>query len=146
VTGEIAQDFTLTDQNGIKFNLYDNLNRRVLLIFYPKDNTPVCTRQLSDYQSNKKLFDNLDINLAGINIGSIESHSSFAKSCKFDFPILSDPDKNVSSRYKALTLLGNNKRKLILIGTDKRILFEKDILSFRYLSSEKLKGMFEKIS
>jgi len=145
VIGDVAEDFTLIDQNGTRFNLYKKLARNVLLIFYPKDNTPVCTRQLSDYQLNKEVFNNLRIDLVGVNTGSAESHNFFAKSCKVDFPILSDPDKNVSRKYKALNIFGSNRRKLILIGTDKKILFEKDILSFTYFSSQKLKAIFRKL-
>jgi thioredoxin-dependent peroxiredoxin len=146
VIGDIAQDFTLKDQNGNLFSLYNSLNSKILLIFYPKDNTPVCTRQLTDYQINKRVFDNLGINLIGINTGSVESHNSFTKSCYLDFPVLSDPSKEVSSKYKALNFFGGNKRKLVLIGIDKKILFEKDVLSFTYLSSGKLKEIFKRIS
>jgi len=146
VIGDIAEDFVLEDQNRNTFRLYDNLNRKILLIFYPKDNTPVCTRQLSDYQLNKRLFDTIGINLVGINTGSVESHNSFTGFCKVDFPVLSDPLKEVSRKYKALNLFGINKRKLVLIGRDKKILFEKNVLSFTYVSSNKLKEIFERIS
>jgi peroxiredoxin Q/BCP len=146
VVGDIAEDFVLEDQNGNTFRLYDNLNRKILLIFYPKDNTPVCTRQLSDYSINREIFNNLGINLVGINTASVESHNSFAKSCKVDFPVLSDPHREVSRKYKALNFFGSNKRKLVLIGMDKKILFEKVVLSFTYLSSRRLKEVFEKVS
>ncbi len=146
MVGEIVEDFVLEDQNGNTFSLYNNLNCKILLIFYPKDDTPVCTRQLSDYSINREIFNNLEINIVGINTGSVESHNSFARSCKLDFPVLSDPHKEVSQRYKALNIFGINKRKLVLIGVDKKILFEKDFLSFTYLSSHKLKGIFEEIS
>ncbi len=144
--GDIAGDFVLEDQNRNFFRLYDNLNRKILLVFYPKDNTPVCTRQLSDYQLNKGLFETIGINLVGINTGSVESHNSFTGLCKVDFPVLSDPHKKVSRKYKALNLFGINKRKLVLIGTDKKILFEKNVLSFTYVSSKSLKEIFERIS
>ena len=144
--GDIAENFTLEDQNGNLFRLYDNLNQKILLIFYPKDYTPVCTKQLTDYRINKKIFDDLGINLVGINTGSVESHNSFTESCSLNFPVLSDPLKEVSSKYKALNFFGSNKRKLVLIGTDKKILFEKDILSFLYLSSGKLGDIFKRIS
>ena len=146
MVGDIAPDFTLKDQNGNLFRLYDSLNRKTLLIFYPKDYTPVCTNQLTDYQINKKVFDDLGINLIGINTGSVESHNSFTKSCNLGFPVLSDPLKKVSSKYKALNFFGGNKRKLVLIGTDKKIVFEKDVLSITYPSSRKLSRIFKGIS
>ena len=144
--GDIAEDFTLKDQNGNLFRLYDNLFQKILLIFYPKDDTPVCTRQLSDYSINKEIFDNLGVTLVGINTASVESHKSFAGSCKVDFPVLSDSRKEVSRKYRALNLFGINKRKLVLIGIDKRILFEKAVLSSTYLSSRRLKEIFEQFS
>jgi peroxiredoxin Q/BCP len=49
MVGDIARDFTLNDQSGLAFNLYSNLSRKLLLVFYPKDNTPVCSKQLTDY-------------------------------------------------------------------------------------------------
>ena len=144
--GDIAEDFTLEDQDGNLFRLYDNLNHKILLVFYPKDYTPVCTKQLTDYRINKRIFDDLGINLVGINTGSVKSHNSFAESCSLNFPVLSDPLKEISNKYKALTFFGGNKRKLVLIGTNKKILFEKDVLSFLYLSSGKLRDIFKGIS
>ena len=144
--GDIAEDFTLEDQDGNLFRLYDNLNHKILLIFYPKDYTPVCTKQLTDYRINKKIFDDLGINLVGINTGSVESHNSFTESCSLNFPVLSDPLKEVSSKYKALNFFGSNKLEAILGLRCIFILFEKDVLSFLYLSSGKLRDIFKGIS
>jgi peroxiredoxin Q/BCP len=56
-TGDIAPNFKLKDQNGNDFELYENLNKKVLLIFYPKDETPVCSTQLAEYNNNRHEFD-----------------------------------------------------------------------------------------
>ena len=57
MVGNIVENFILKDQNGNDFNLYENLYRIILLVFYPKDNSPVCTRQLTNYNLNKAEFE-----------------------------------------------------------------------------------------
>jgi peroxiredoxin Q/BCP len=54
--GDVVENFVLNDQYGKKFNLYDNLTNKVLLIFYPKDNSPVCSMQMNDYTKNLQIF------------------------------------------------------------------------------------------
>jgi thioredoxin-dependent peroxiredoxin len=142
VIGDIAEDFTLKDQSGKSFNLYDNLSKKILLIFYPKDDSLVCTKQLSNYQKDKNEFLNLGIILVGINADSEESHLNFTNKCNLDFPILTDPNKEVCRKYKAVDLFGKIKRKLVLVSENRKILFEDEVLSFRYRTSGKLKVLF----
>ena len=137
---EIAENFTLKDQFGNDFNLYEKLTKKILLIFYPKDNTPVCTKQLSDYQTNKNEFDSLGIILVGINADSKEMHLNFAEKCSLNFQILTDPEKEVCKKYNAVTLFGGIKRKLVLIGTNRKILFEDEVLPVKYRTTDQLKA------
>ena len=74
----------------------------------------------------------------GINIAGVSEHKSYCEQKGFKFPLLSDLDKTVSSRFDALNLLGQNKRKLVLIGTDKKVLYEKTVLSFLYMNSDQI--------
>ena len=143
MTGEFVENFTLKDQNGNDFNLYDNLDKKVLLVFYPKDNSPVCSKQLVNYSTNKKKFDEYGIKAAGVNTESAQSHISFCNSLGIDMPLLIDENKIVSRRFDALNILGINKRKLVLIGTDKKILFEKSSLPVFYFNSEKIIEMLK---
>lgn len=143
--GEQAEDFTLKDQYGNSFNLYDNLNRKILLVFYPKDKTPVCTRQLTDYQRNKNHFEKLGIRLVGISADSEESHSDFANKCSFNFPLLADIDKEICKKYKALNILGKVKRKLVLVSENRKILFKNEVISFRYKSFDSLKTLLKNL-
>lgn len=105
------------------------------MFFYPKDNTLVCSMQMTDYNLNHEEYNNYKIQLIGINTGSVLEHNTFCSNHGFKFPILSDNNKNVSEQFKALNIFGHNKRKLVLIGTDKRILFEKTVFSIFYLDS-----------
>lgn len=145
MVGTIAEDFTLNDQNGKAFNLYSNLSRKILLVFYPKDNTPVCTKQLTDYELNKNLFDKLDISVVAISTGSEKSHFDFANKCNLDFPLLVDDGKKVSKKYNAVNLLGGIRRKLVLISENRKILYENEIMPIKYLTSNQLITLFENI-
>ncbi len=144
MVGQIAENFRLKDESGRSFDLYENLDTRVLLVFYPKDNSPVCTRQLSDYTVNKGKFSAYHIKVVGINPDSAEQHQKFCGKAGLDFPLLADENKSVSRKFDALNMFGGTRRKLVLIGTDKKILFEKNIFPLFYLNAgqiiEALKG------
>ena len=135
MVGDIVENFTLKDQDGNDFNLYKNLDKNILLVFYPKDNTPVCNAQLSDYNLNQETFEQHNIRIIGINAAEVSEHKSYCDHKGFSFSILSDSDKAVSTHYDALNLFEQNKRKLVLIGTDKKIIYEKSGFSFLYLNS-----------
>lgn len=145
MVGDLADNFTLKDQFGKSFNLYDNLTKKILLIFYPKDNSPVCTKQLSDYQLNINEFLKSGIKLVGINAGTEKSHLDFANKCSFGFPVLSDLNKTVCTNFKAINLFGGIKRKLVLVGENKMILFEDEVWSYRYRASQKLIALLENL-
>ena len=136
--GDTVENFVLKDQYNIDFDLYTNLDRDILLVFYPKDNTPVCTKQLVDYSLNQKELDNYGIKIVGVNIDPVDSHNEFCQNNKIDFPVLSDPDKIVSTRFDALNVLGQNKRKLVLIGKDKKIKFERSTLPIFFVDTRQL--------
>jgi peroxiredoxin len=135
VVGDIARNFSLKDQYGNEFELYKNLDKRILLVFYPKDDSPVCTKQLTNYEQYLTDFEKNNIKVVGINTAASDSHYSFCNKLGLKFPVLSDISKQISINYKALNLLGINKRKLVLIDTNRRIVFEKVILPFYYLKA-----------
>ena len=138
MVGEIAPDFTLKDQDGNEFNLYKELTSKIMLVFYPKDDSPVCTKQLNNYQQNLWKFNNAGIKIIGINIDSENSHKYFGNKCKLDFPLLVDTGKSVSKKFDALNFVGINKRKIVIIDTDKRIIFEKVNFPFNFIRSEEI--------
>lgn len=133
--GERVENFILMDQHNNEFNLFENLDKDILLVFYPKDNTPVCTKQLVDYSLNQAELENYGIKIVGINIDPVDFHSSFCANNKIDFPILSDPEKIVSKRFKAISLFGQNKRKLVLINKDRIIKFEHSTMSLFFVDT-----------
>lgn len=141
--GDTVENFILKDQDGKDFNLYNNLDKNVLLVFYPKDNSPVCSVQLTNYFESKKTFEDYNIRAVGINTASAESHASFCNSLGIQMTMLCDEKKEISKRFNALNFLGINKRKLVLIGTDKKILFEKSSLSVIYFKTDKIIDMLK---
>lgn len=136
--GDLVSNFVLKDENGNNFELYKNLDKQVLLAFYPKDDTPVCTTQLNDYNQNLDDFIKHGVKVVGISTDSVESHSNFCSKLKLNFPLLADLDKTVSKQFDAVNFLGINKRLLVLIGTDKRVLWTEATLSFTYIKTEEI--------
>lgn len=135
-----APDFTLNDQHDIPFNLFDKLksNKYVLLIFYPGDFTPVCTKQLVDYNNHRVKLDELGILPAAINVGSVDSHCRYAESYDLNIPLLSDQKKLVSTKYEALNFSGGNKRKVVLIDNNRKIIYEHTVFPLFYQKIEKI--------
>ena len=134
----IAENFILKDQNGNNFELYKNLDKKILLIFYPKDNSYVCSKQLHNYEQNLQKFEENGIKVIGINADTIESHKSFCEQKALSFPLLADTEKTVSRQFKALNLFSLNKRKLVLINTNKEIVYDRNIFQANYLDTEEI--------
>ncbi len=92
-TGMKAPDFTLTNQHGEEIRLSDFLGRKVVLYFYPKDNTPGCTRQACAFADSYAAFREKDIAVIGVSKDSVASHVKFAEKYSLPFTLLSDPDR-----------------------------------------------------
>ena len=136
--GDVVQNFILKDEKGNDFELYKNLDKKVLLAFYPKDDTLVCSSQLSDYNENINEFKKNNIQVVGISIDSVKSHSNFCNKLKLNFPLLSDTDKTVCKQFNAINLLGIRKRLLVLIGTDKKVLWTDSTLTITYIKTREI--------
>ena len=90
--GDIAPDFTLTDANGRTVSLSDFRGRKVVLYFYPKDNTPGCTRQACAFAGLYGEFQRRGVEVIGVSKDSTASHVRFAQKHGLPFVLLSDPD------------------------------------------------------
>ena len=97
--GDKAPDFTLNDQNGNPVSLADFAGKRVVLYFYPRDNTPGCTRQACAFAGAYQGFKEKDVVVIGVSKDSVASHKKFAE--KFDLPfiLLADPELEVIQAY-----------------------------------------------
>ena len=97
--GMKAPDFTLSDKDGRAVSLSDFLGKRVVLYFYPKDNTPGCTRQACAFAASYREFAERGIEVIGISRDSAASHARFAEKYSLPFTILSDPDLTAIKAY-----------------------------------------------
>ena len=139
---DTAPDFTLTDDNGEPFRLADQAPEKVLLVFYPGDNTPVCTRQLCDYRDGLEAFGDLGVKVVGISHDGAESHRKFREKNDLPFILLTDPDYKVAALYDSKGVLGM-KRSLFLVDQTGliRYLHIESLALFRRKREEVLKAI-----
>ncbi len=97
--GMKAPDFTLSDQNGRNVSLSDFLGKKVVLYFYPKDNTPGCTRQACAFADAYGAFREKGVEVIGISKDSVASHVKFAQKYELPFVLLSDPERIAIEAY-----------------------------------------------
>ena len=116
--GDRAPDFTLKGTGGDEYSLRDFLGKPIVLVFYPGDDTPVCTKQLNAYNDGLDQFRELDAQVVGISAQSVDSHEAFSGKHGFEFPLLADPDKAVAAAYGTLGPLGFPRRSVFVIDRD----------------------------
>ena len=97
--GMKAPDFTLLDKDGNKVSLSDFCGKKVVLYFYPKDNTPGCTRQACAFAGAYDEFQRMGVTVIGISKDSVASHVKFAEKYNLPFVLLSDPDLQAIRAY-----------------------------------------------
>ena len=99
--GTKAPLFTLADQNGSNVSLSDFRGQKVVLYFYPKDNTPGCTKEACSIRDNMPDFSRLNVKILGVSRDSGESHRKFIEKQNLNFTLLSDPEHKVMEEYGA---------------------------------------------
>lgn len=97
--GTKAPDFTLSDQNGNTVQLSNFLGKKVVLYFYPRDNTPGCTRQACAFAQDYEGFRSKDIVVIGVSKDSVASHKKFAEKYELPFILVSDPELQAIQAY-----------------------------------------------
>jgi thioredoxin-dependent peroxiredoxin len=101
--GQSAPDFTLADQAGKPVTLSELQGRWVVLYFYPKDDTPGCTKEACSFRDNLVALQQLNAAVLGVSVDDVESHRDFAEKFELNFPLLADPDHQVCRLYGTLT-------------------------------------------
>lgn len=101
--GDIAPNFVLLDQDGIKRDLsqYLNKDKKILIYFYPKDDTPGCTTEACNFRDNKENLEDIGLYVFGISKDSVISHKKFSQKYNLNFPILSDENLDTIKSYNA---------------------------------------------
>jgi len=128
VEGKAAPAFTLTDQDGKKVALADFAGHDVVLYFYPKDDTPGCTKEACGFRDAWKELVKSKVAVLGVSADGAESHRKFIAKYKLPFPLLSDPDRTVMKKYGAYgekTMYGKKTmgviRSTVWIGPDGKV-------------------------
>lgn len=137
--GDAAPDFRLPSTRG-EIALSERLaDGPVLLVFYPGDDTPVCTRQLCNYRDHLAVFADLGVQVLALNPQSLASHEAFASKHRLPFPLLSDEGGAVCRAYGALNFLGMAKRALVLVGRDGRVAWRRTDLPVFHRSADDIR-------
>ena len=140
--GEQAPDFELPGTDG-PFRLSEHRGERVVLLFYPGDNTPVCTKQFCSYRDRPDDFAALNATVVGISQQDLESHDAFAAKHSLNVPLLADVDKEVAGMYDAAGALGV-KRAVIVIDEDGVVRHRHDHrLGLDFQSVDELKAVLD---
>ena len=126
--GEKAPNFTLTDQQGHTFQLADYIGKKkVVIFFYPKDESPVCTKEACAFRDAYAKYNDANALVIGINNGTVESHKAFATKEHLPFTLLSDPDNKVLNSYgvkeQAFGAMKVSGRETFVIGLDGNVAY-----------------------
>jgi len=141
--GEQAPDFELPGTDG-PFKLSAHLGERVVLLFYPGDNTMVCTKQFCSYRDRADDFAALDATVVGISSQDLDSHEGFAAKHGLNVPLLADVDKSVAKAYGAFSSRLGTKRAVIVIDEEGIVRHRHDhMLGLDYQSVDDLKAALD---
>jgi peroxiredoxin len=116
--GDAAPEFTLPGTGGREYSLSEYRGQPVVLVFYPGDDTPICTKQLNSYNDDLTEFSQMNAQVLAISAQDVASHESFADKHGFDFPLLADTDKAVAGDYGTLGPIGFPRRSIFIIDGD----------------------------
>ena len=120
--GDIAPDFELDGTDG-RFKLSDHRGERVVLLFYPGDFTPVCTKQFCSYAERSDDMAELDATVVGISAQSVDRHEEFRAMHAIPVPLLADEDKKVAKAYGVTQPILGTRRAVVIVDEDGRIAY-----------------------
>lgn len=124
--GSAAPDFTLPDADGTDWRLSEHVGTTVVLLFYPRDNTPVCTRQLCSVRDHWSDYQETGAEVIAISSDSVESHKQFAEKHSLPLRLLSDVGGKVSTQYGMNSWVpGRAARGVVVIDKEGRIAHHK---------------------
>ena len=138
--GEAAPDFELAGTDG-PFKLSDHRGERVVLLFYPGDETMVCTKQFCSYRDRAEDFAALDATVVGISSQGLDSHAAFTAKHSLNVPLLADVDSAVAKAFSAHSARLGTKRSVIVIDEQGIVRDRHDhLLGLDYQSVDELKA------
>ncbi len=113
--GDMAPDFSLPATGESELRLSSYRGRPVVIVFYPGDDSPVCTKQLNSYNDGLNEFEKLDAQVLAISSQDLVSHDAFSEKYGLKFPLLADTDKSVAKSYGVLGPLGFPRRSVFIV-------------------------------
>lgn len=116
--GDVAPDFTLPGTGGKEYALSNYAGQPVVLVFYPGDNTPLCTIQLNAYSSDIARFEDTGAQVLAISPQDVDSHEAFTDVHGFAFPLLADVDRRVGRAYGVLGPVNFYQRSVFVIDAN----------------------------
>lgn len=124
--GKNAPDFVLKDENGKDWRLSENLGKVIVLLFYPGDETPLCTKQLCSVRDNWDKYLATEAEVVGISTDSVESHQKFIKKYNLPLKLLSDEKGEVIRKYGMQSWIpGYSARGVVVINKDGKVVYHK---------------------
>ncbi|MCI0659744.1 MAG: peroxiredoxin [Acidobacteria bacterium] len=142
--GQRAPDIDLPDGDGKRWKLSENRGKAVVLIFYPGDETPVCTKQLCSVRDNWSRYQETGAEVVGINTNSVEKHARFAANHQLPLRLLSDSNGNVVRAYKMKNIFAI-RRGVIVIDREGVIRYRKVVLPIFRPSDEEIITAIKKV-
>ena len=116
--GDNAPDFSLPGTGGVDYSLSQFRGQPVVIVFYPGDDTPVCTKQLNSYNDELDAFNGVGAQVLAISAQDMSSHEAFSERHGFKFPLLADTDKKVADLYGTVGPLGFPRRSVFVVNPE----------------------------
>ncbi|HEX2070317.1 MAG TPA: peroxiredoxin [Thermoleophilaceae bacterium] len=144
--GDPAPDFTLVGTAG-RFTLSAHRGEKVVLLFYPGDDTPVCTRQFCSYRDNAETFGALGATVVGISGKGLGSKQAFADKHGLTVPLLADPDQSVAKSYDCWSKLRGTRRAVVIVDEQGTVRHRHDhALGLDFQTAADIKQALEQLS
>jgi peroxiredoxin Q/BCP len=148
--GQSAPDFTLPGiENGVRrdYTLSEYRGRKVVLAFYPGDDTPGCTRQMCSYRDDFAMFEGVQAVLLGISPQDVDSHERWAKKRNLQFPLLADTDRAVAKEYGVAAPVIGIRRSVFVIDGEGVVRYQDmKLIGATFEKATKLSGILSGIS
>ena len=144
--GGAAPDFTLKDGNGDEWRLSNQRGKVVVLLFYPGDETPICTRQMCSVRDRWDDYSTTGAEVVGISTDSVESHKKFAEHHELPLRLLSDASAEVANLYGARSLIPGKVARSVFVIDGKGVIRYRDVRPlglFRPKDDEVIKAIRE---
>jgi peroxiredoxin Q/BCP len=143
--GDPAPDFELPGTQG-SFRLSDHRGERVVLLFYPGDETPVCTKQFCSYRDRPEAMEALNATVVGISAGDLDSHEKFVANHGLNVPLLADIEGSVAGSYGARAPILGTRRAVVIVDEEGIVRYRHDhTLGLAYQSVDEIQEALDSI-